>query len=753
MRLLVGGVIFACCLFEAFSSPQERARAEFDSEGDQIVLEAERITRESANLWAAEGNVVVTYRDNVLKAPHLTYDPFTGEVIAQDGVEITEGLQWFKGTRAELNLKTSTGVIYDAEGFTDQELYIQAKKLLKTGPDRYTAQDGFLTACEEAVPKWSFTIRKAHIKVGGSVRSTHTLFKIKKIPIFYFPLILFPTGEKKRSSGFMLPTTGNSNNKGRRISQSFYLVLGRSADLMLHEDYFSKRGFGHGLTFRTRPNPVTRMELDWYFVDDRKDQGGTTFTGSGETRLPYGFRAVADFNLVSSFVFRQVFADNFYAATLPTENSRVFLTNNFESLSFNFLVAREETVFPGPNVVIRNTPSLNFKLTGQRFFNAPVYFDLDTAAEGRSRTRFFPLAERAPGEAPVETPGITQRLDFFPRLYFSMPLFQGLRLTPRLGFRETFYSDSLRPSIEPDKDPLSGENINRRYMEFLLDLKGWGLSKIYSTASGGNWKHLIEPTVRYRYIRGVDEFDRIIRFDEHDAIANTNEIEYALVNRIFVKRKTANGELTHEWLSFKLAQKYFFDSDFDGALQPGAINQFFPLNTFTGFPYAITARRYSPVTALVRFTPQRRYSFDVRADYDPKFSIFRNFSVTGFLSRPGLYLGSTYFVTKEAPDLQESLQLGLLEPGTFRNNQLQAQIAIGNLQRGLSVSSTFSYDVEAQRFLSHRSRLNYIGKCCGVSIEFQAFNVGVRQEQQIRFSVFLKGIGNFGTIRRPDSIF
>ncbi|MDA2931242.1 hypothetical protein MYX84_15070, partial [Acidobacteria bacterium AH-259-O06] len=321
MRLLVGCIAFTCYVLYVFPLPQQRARAEFDYEGGKIIVEADLLSRESVNHWVAQGDVIITYRDTVLKAPYITYDPVTGEAIAEGGIEVSHGLQRLKGTRAQLNLRTNTGTIYNAEGFTDGELYVQAKKLIKTGPDRYTAQDGFLTACEEAVPKWSFTIQKATIKARGNARLTHTLFRIKKIPVFYLPVMLFPTGEKKRSSGFLIPSTGNSNNKGRRISQSFYLVLGRSADLLLRGDYFSERGFGHGLTFRTRPNQTTSLEVDWYFVNDRKDQGGTLFNGTAETKLPHGFRAVADFNLVSSFVFRQVFSDNFYTATRPIEKS------------------------------------------------------------------------------------------------------------------------------------------------------------------------------------------------------------------------------------------------------------------------------------------------------------------------------------------------------------------------------------------------------------------------------------------------
>ena len=747
MRLLVRFSVFVLCFLPVFPVPQERARIDLPYEDGTVVIEADELFRESTDHWVAEGDVIVTHKDGVLTSPRLVYHPTTGEVDAEGPVEFTQDLTWIKGSRAEFNLKTGTGTIHDAEGFTDEELYVKAKRLHKTGPDTYTAQDGFLTACEESVPKWSFTVSTGHIKLGGNASFNHTLFKIKKVPVFYLPFMRFPTGDKKRSSGFLLPSTGNSSNRGRRFSQSFYLVLGRSADLLLRGDYFSERGFGQGLTFRTRPNQATRLELDWYGVKDRKDQGGTSFDGVGETKLPGGFRAVADFNLVSSFVFRQVFSDDFITATKPTENSRVFVSNNFQSRSFNFLVSREETVasafldidpkispddedtdFPDPNAVIRNTPTINFNLMGHKLFDTPFHLDFRTAAEGLSRS-----------DSNFETPGVTQRLDFFPQFYFSAPLFQGLRLTPSLGLRETFYSDSLQP--EGEEDFPSGENIHRQYLELTLDLKGWGLSRIYRRPNGNRWKHVIEPSVRYRYLGGLDNFDQIIRFDEHDAIANTNELEYAISNQIFVKRKTKSGTVNHEWLSFKIAQRYFFDPDFGGALQEGQINQFFPLNTPTGFPFGGVGHNFSPITSLLRFTPKPGYSFDVRGDFDPEFHTFRNFSVTGFLNRPNFYLGTTYFLTRE------------LEPGTFKTNQLQALVALGKILDGPSASATFSYDARSSRFLTYRTRVNYAWDCCGVSLEYQGFNVGVRQERQFRFSFYLKGLGSFGTIRRPDRIF
>ena len=160
------------------------------------------------------------------------------------------------------------------------------------------------------------------------------------------------------------------------------------------------------------------------------------------------------------------------------------------------------------------------------------------------------------------------------------------------------------------------------------------------------------------------------------------------------------------------------------------------------------------MTALVRFTPKSRYNFDVRGDYDPKFSSFRNFSVTGSLTGPGgLSLATTYYVKKETPDETEILETLQLPPGSASSNTWQGQIRLGNLQRGLSGGATLRYDLKTKRFLSNEPHVNYFWDCCGVTVAFRGFNIAVREEKQILFSLFFKGIGDFGTLRRLESLF
>ena len=53
---------------------------------------------------------------------------------------------------------------------------------------------------------------------------------------------------------------------------------------------------------------------------------------------------------------------------------------------------------------------------------------------------------------------------------------------------------------------------------------------------------MIEPSVTYRYVTGVDNFAQILRFDERDILSNTSEVEYAVVNRLYAKRTSPKTE-------------------------------------------------------------------------------------------------------------------------------------------------------------------------------------------------------------------
>ncbi len=132
-------------------------------------------------------------------------------------------------------------------------------------------------------------------------------------------------------------------------------------------------------------------------------------------------------------------------------------------------------------------------------------------------------------------------------------------------------------------------------------------------------KHTIEPYAIYRYQGGISDFSQIIRFDFRDILADTNEVEYGVVNRLFAKRRRNSarnafcqhpeiiqafgkpdrkrrswrrhlsgqvGTGTPEIFSWTIANKYFANPYFGGALVPGNRNVFDTTVDFTGIAAA-----------------------------------------------------------------------------------------------------------------------------------------------------------------------
>lgn len=764
------------------TKPPERTVSVIPRPNGAVRIEADKQEKNDVGIWVAEGRVVVTYQETKLEADRIDYYDEANYVIATDHVILTRGNQRFAGSRAEFDIDSGEGTFYDVQGKTDREYYLEADRVDMETRTRFRLQNGFITACQEAVPKWSFSSRSTFVNTESHASLRGAVFKIKKAPVLYLPFVRVPLEKKERSSGFLIPSTGTSTTKGRTVSGAFYLVMGPSADALIFSDYFSKRGIGTGLRFRTRPNDQTFLNFSLYNVrdrepDDNRNATGANISAQGQTYFKNGFRGVVNISIVSNDRFRQVFAQDFRAATNTVERSAIFLTNNFGAHSVNFLFSRNEFFLSqGRPLVTRNLPVVNFKTLGRQVSDWPLYFFLDSSIEGLNRI------QQPDANTIVLTPEFVQRLDLFPRVLIPFRQVAGISLSALIGARDTFYSHSYGDN---DTRAILGRHLNRRYLTAELIAKGPGFAKIYKDSEGNNrFKHLIEPEVTYRRISGIDRFRRIIRFDEKDAIANTSEFEYALVNRILVKPALGGGETTtRELIYFRLGQKYFFDPTFGGALIEGEPNQFFPLNTQTAFPYGALRRRSSPISGLLRWYTSWFYNAEVRADYDPKAHALRNASLAGTVMYHKLSVATTYAYVKEirvpndptkpTPTPGSPLFNALFcrpdvpnikcDIGTYNNNQLQGQIGYGDPRKGFSVGAMFTYDILGtprgsddpgkRHLLGSSTRIHYNWDCCGVALEAQQFNLGLRTETLFRFSFTLGGIGSFGTIRRPQNLF
>ena len=117
------------------------------------------------------------------------------------------------------------------------------------------------------------------------------------------------------------------------------------------------------------------------------------------------------------------------------------------------------------------------------------------------------------------------------------------RFGPELGAEETLYSQRLQPATTLNSLPQAlNEAINRNVLHFSMEVRPPTLAKIFDHKPFGYvLKHTFEPYATYRYQTGIGNFADIIRFDYRDILADTNEVEYGVTNRLYAKKTRSSG--------------------------------------------------------------------------------------------------------------------------------------------------------------------------------------------------------------------
>ena len=499
---------------------------------------------------------------------------------------------------------------------------------------------------------------------------------------------------------------------------------------------------------------------------------------SAEDSFGHDFRGVASIDYLSSFVFRLAFNDVFSQAVNSEVKSEAFLSNATRGFFYNGSTQRYqnfESTTPGDVITILHAPSFESSSVDHAIGRSPFYWSYDVAAEGLSRS-----------EPSFRTAPLVGRFDLRPTL--SLPLvLHGWSVHPELSLRETFYTQQLVPGSSGGVGVAQSDVINRRAVEGSVEIRPPALERVYDREFWGRkWKHVIEPRAIYRYVTGVDNFSRILRFDERDILSNTSEVEYAVVNRLYAKRtseKPGNCDATgmasliighpaaespvpwerqldrgeipcqpepqvREVVTWELGQKYFLDPTFGGALVPGQRNVFTTTADFTGIAFLTEARRLSPLISRLKFAATSRTEAEWDIDYDFKQS--RINASTAFVNyRFGSYTiggGDAYL---RAP----SDTPGATGQQVF--NQFRVLFGYGQPnKRGFSGATNLGFDANLG-FLQYAAvQTAYNWDCCGLSVEYRRFALGsVRNENQFRFNFALANIGSFGNLRRQEKLF
>ena len=307
-------------------------------------------------------------------------------------------------------------------------------------------------------------------------------------------------------------------------------MISRSADLTVGTEYYSKRGFAPSAEFRYRGHDTEFLTMTYHQLFDRgipsgeagvppTNQGGEDVVLDGRHDFSPQTRSVADVEYLSSYVYRQAFAENFSIATSSEVKSDAFVQHQQQGLAESVYFARYQSFQSdtiGDEIRILHLPSVAAEAVDRPLPGTPLLWGFRSSMDVLTRSE------------PEFHARNLFRLDLYPHLTLPFSL-DGWSFRPQVAVRETFYSKSeqlpsmLGGSVSPT---LEGANLNRADFEAGVEIRPPAVQRDFSAPwleklLGGDVRHVIEPAIHYQYVTGINNFNSVLRMDEIDVASNT----------------------------------------------------------------------------------------------------------------------------------------------------------------------------------------------------------------------------------------
>lgn len=662
------------------------------------------------NLVKAEGNVVVTYGARKITADEIVINTETGKGQAKGHVVMTgEKGTVFKAEKAQFNVKAEKGRLFKVDGKLGDLYFITGEEVTKFSENHYTAKDATLTTCTGEIPDWRIDVAEADVLLDDRVWFTGGVFRIKNIPILYIPVGYVPI-LTKRKSGLLAPRFSTSNVDGETFEITYFWAINQWADATFGVDYIEKRGIRSRTEFRYAPSKTTYGQVNFVFLDDNLTQD--TFwklDAVHRQHLPLGFKLNAKLDQTSKANFNNTFANQTELRTRRSSDSFASLFRTWDNHTFDVLTRFQESEQSTLDEKLGLLPTVTYKTQPVEAGFLNTYFDQEI-----SYTNFLFDLDPSSSNDINET---VQRFDYHPSLSLPIDIAPWLQLTPRVGFRETFYNKEIQ-ATPPPVTVTRGGNFSREMIDVNVLLEGPKFNRIFGgdNPEGPRYKHVVEPRLQYDYIPDLDRKDRakIRLVDAIDAVENVNRLSFFLVQRLLRKGPAGGKDSEVKQIArLEISQSYDLD-EARGLVTPGN-----PRRPFSPIRFDLDSKIFNSFFLNTDFT------YNVYSDALETWNID-----TGIKLNPWLML---IFERRERDDQTASI-LGTLDI---------------TLPKGWNAKYSVRYDEFNDTLLEHNGRLTYNDKCMcwGFTIDYIDRNIftgtSKRNETRILFSITLRGLGNF----------
>ena len=717
-----------------------------------------------------------------MHADKVVYHQSTTELEADGHLQVEGGPEdvVINASNGDMRLDMHTARFFNVDGSlglrrsgrtvvysTPNPFLFSGRVLLQTGEGSYRIVDGTMTNCRLPRPDWQLIAHSIQV-ANGRASTSNAFFKLLGVPVFYLPYLRHPVEVNGRESGLLIPIIENSSTRGLVIGEQVYLVLNRSMDMVIGSEYYSKRGFAPNGDFRYKGHGLDFLTARWNALLDRGiaatppatgrvNQGGTDVVALGRQDIGPNTRVAADVEYLSSYLYKLVFDDNYLQAVSSEVHSTLSLTHVHNEFVPSAYLGRLQTFAsstPGDEARILHLPSLRFDALDSPLGPTPLYWGLGSSIGRLSRAESGFNAHNV------------GRIDIYPHL--SLPIVgDGWSIVPEVALRDTTYSGSQIPDLTGANGGtpyLSHDPLNRSDFEASVDVRPPAMERDFTlTRWNRELRHVIEPEFTYRYVGGIGTQARnVLLVDTTDIATDTNEVGFSLTQRFYVRSlnqkpcsqddaesSTAACPIPpREWASWQIAQEFFIDPNFGGALIRNRRNVFDSTLDLSGVAFLTVPRNLSPIISRLRFEAIDNLRIEWDMDYDPR---------GGRLGADNLYAG--YSWGRTTIGLGHALLNAVDEQGsaatTIQSQQLAPFFEIGKPNgAGFNLAANGSYDFVHGALQYAGIQAMYNWNCCGLSVGYRRFALGsVRDETQYLYSFTLANFGSAGDISRSKTVF
>ena len=563
----------------------------------------------------------------------------TGRTLIGNPV-FTMGSDKYESDTMAFNFKTKKGLISSV--YTQQEDgFLQSQLSKRNANGDIYLQHGRYTTCDAKHPDFYIALSRAKVRPGKDVVFGPAYLVVADVPLpLAIPYGFFPF-TKSYSSGFIMPTYGDENNRGFYLRDGgYYFAINDKMDLKLLGEVYTKGSWG--VSAASNYNKRYRYSGSFFFsYQDTKtgDKGMPDYTKQTSFKIQWSHRQDAKANPYSSLSASVNFATSSYernnlnslynpqTLTQSTRTSSVSWSTTFSSIGLSLSSTANLSQNMRDSTIALTLPDLNISLS--RFYpfkrkhvvgDERWYEKISMSYTGQISNSINTKEDKLMHANLIKDwrNGWNHNIP----ISGNFTLFNYINLSPTFNFHDRMYSHKIEQSWDAANQRVQNDTIygfnnvydynlslsasTKLYGFFLPSRKIFG-DKIQAI------RHVITPTVSFSYAPDFSSsrYGYYKTYQKTNADGSVELVEYSPYSgQLYgVPGKGKTGNISFD-LSNNVEMKVKSDKDSTGVKKISIIDE---LGLAMSYNMAAKEKPLSDLTMRIRLKWWKNYTFNMTA--------------------------------------------------------------------------------------------------------------------------------------------